>query len=80
MSNSSGIIPVLILVALLILSAGCTAANRTAINKPVLFIVRLFKATTYYAPDVFLYYALIFLIPVGVGWYLDRAEPVAQPG
>jgi hypothetical protein len=30
-----------------------------------LFIVRLFKATTYYAPDVFLYYALIFLTPVG---------------
>jgi len=38
-----------------------------------LFIVLLFKATTYYAPDVFLYYAIIFLIPVGVGWYLDRA-------
>jgi len=35
MNNSSGIIPVLILVALLILSAGCTAANRTDIIKPV---------------------------------------------
>ena len=34
-----------------------------------LFIVRLFQ-TTYYAPDVILYYALTFLIPVGVGWYL----------
>ena len=45
-----------------------------------LFIVRLFNATTYYAPDVFLYYALAFLIPVGVGWYLDRAEPAAQHG
>ena len=38
-----------------------------------LFIVQLFKTTTYYAPDVLLYYALMFLIPVGVGWYLDRA-------
>jgi hypothetical protein len=45
-----------------------------------LFIVRLFNATTYYAPDVFLYYALVFLIPVGVGWYLGRAGPVAQAG
>ena len=43
-----------------------------------LFIVRLFNATTYYAPDVFLYYMLVFLIPVGVGWYLNRAGPVAQ--
>ena len=31
-----------------------------------LFIVLLFRAS-YYAPDVFLYYALVFLIPVGVG-------------
>jgi len=45
-----------------------------------LFIVRLFNATTYYAPDVFLYYTLVFLIPVGVGWYLNRAGPVTQPG
>ncbi len=44
------------------------------------FIVRLFNATSYYAPDVFLYYALMFLIPVGVGLYLDRAGPVAHPG
>jgi uncharacterized membrane protein YtjA (UPF0391 family) len=43
-----------------------------------LFIVRLFNATTYYAPDVVLYYALVFLIPVGVGWYLGRAGPAAQ--
>ena len=32
-----------------------------------LFIVRLFNTATYYAPDVFLDYALVFLIPVGVG-------------
>ncbi|HET6581198.1 MAG TPA: hypothetical protein VFG36_04885 [Methanoregula sp.] len=37
-----------------------------------LFIVMLFGATTYYQPDVFLYYALTFLIPVGVGLYLNR--------
>jgi hypothetical protein len=37
-----------------------------------LFIVLLFQAT-YYGPDVFVYYALTFLIPVGVGLYLTRA-------
>ena len=37
-----------------------------------LFIVLLFQAT-YYGPDVFVYYALTFLIPVGVGLYLRRA-------
>ncbi len=34
-----------------------------------LFIVRLFHSPQYYALDVFLYYALMFLIPAGVGWY-----------
>jgi hypothetical protein len=34
-----------------------------------LFIVLLFQAT-YYGIDVFVYYALTFLIPVGVGYYL----------
>jgi hypothetical protein len=38
-----------------------------------LFIVRLFDAG-YYAPDVYLYYALTFLIPVGVGLYLRRTS------
>jgi len=44
-----------------------------------LFIVLLFQAT-YYGFDVFVYYALTFLIPVGVGLYLRRArkEPVAK--
>jgi hypothetical protein len=50
-----------------------------AIVLDYLFIVLLFRAS-YYAPDVFLYYALMFLIPVGVGLYLNRAEPAAQPG
>jgi hypothetical protein len=38
-----------------------------------LFIVSLFQAT-YYGPDVFVYYALTFLIPIGVGLYLARAN------
>jgi hypothetical protein len=38
-----------------------------------LFIVLLFQAT-YYNPDVFVYYALTFLIPVGVGLYLNRSR------
>ena len=36
-----------------------------------LFIVRLFQAT-YYEPDVFVYYSLTFLIPMGIGLYLIR--------
>jgi hypothetical protein len=44
------------------------------------FIVTLFKSTTYYAPDVFLYYALMFLIPVGVGLELNRAGAVVPAG
>jgi hypothetical protein len=38
-----------------------------------LFIVTLFKSTTYYALDIYLYYTLMFLIPVGVGLYLNRS-------
>jgi hypothetical protein len=45
-----------------------------------LFIVLLFNATEYYVPDVLLYYALMFLIPVGVGMYLNRAAMAGQPG
>jgi len=41
-----------------------------AIVLDYLFIVRLFRAS-YYAPDVFLYYLLTFLIPIGVGLYLS---------
>ena len=46
-----------------------------------LFIVQLFQAA-YYEPDVFVYYALTFLIPVGVGLYLQRVrnEPVTKKG
>jgi len=46
-----------------------------------LFIVRLFQAT-YYAPHIFVYYALTFLIPVGVGYSLlrSRGEKVAGQG
>lgn len=44
-----------------------------AIVLDYLFIVRLFEAA-YYEPDVFVYYALTFLIPVGVGLYLTRTR------
>ncbi len=39
-----------------------------------LFIVLVFRAASYYKPDVFLYYTLTFLIPVGVGLYLNRSR------
>ena len=50
-----------------------------AIVLDYLFIVRLFRAA-YYGPDVFVYYALTFLIPVGVGLYLRRTRGVNRPG
>lgn len=40
-----------------------------AIVLDFLFIVMLLQAT-YYGGDVFVYYALTFLIPVGIGYYL----------
>jgi hypothetical protein len=40
-----------------------------------LFIVTLLQPTAYYSLHVFLYYALMFLIPVSVGVYLGRARP-----
>jgi cation transport ATPase len=50
-----------------------------AIILDYLFIVLLFQAT-YYEPDVFVYYTATFLIPVGVGLYLNRNVPVAKAG
>jgi hypothetical protein len=43
-----------------------------------LFIVQLFHAT-YYGIDVFVYYALTFLIPVGVGYYLTGKKALNSP-
>ena len=44
-----------------------------------LFIVLLFSAT-YYGPDVFVYYAITFLVPVGIGlWKRQVAGKVASP-
>lgn len=45
-----------------------------------LFIVLLFHSPQYYAPDVIIYYALMFLIPVGVGIYLSRERTAAGDG
>jgi hypothetical protein len=47
-----------------------------AIVLDYLFIVLLFHAT-YYEPDVFVYYAVTFLIPPGVGLYLARTRETA---
>ena len=58
-----------------------TAWTVIAVVLDYLFIVLLFQAT-YYGPDVFVYYVLTFLIPVGVGLYLIRIrkEPVVKQG
>jgi hypothetical protein len=45
-----------------------------------LFIVMLFHSTAYYSLHIWLYYALMFLIPVGVGMYLNRNVIVVHAG
>lgn len=44
------------------------------------FIVKLLGSTTYYAPHIFVYYALMFLIPVAVGIFLNRNVVVIHTG
>lgn len=39
-----------------------------------LFIVLLLQAGDYYKLDVYLYYALTFVLPVVVGWYRFRGQ------
>ena len=45
-----------------------------------LFIVLLFSSTAYYSLHIYLYYIIMFLIPVGVGMYLNRAVPADLAG
>jgi hypothetical protein len=44
-----------------------------------LFIVRLFQAVSYYQADVFVYYAVTFLVPVIVGMLLIRRGGAMAP-
>jgi len=46
-----------------------------AIALDYLFIVRLFHPAAYYQPDVFAYYAVTYLIPLVLGWYLQGRRP-----
>jgi nicotinamide riboside transporter PnuC len=48
-----------------------------AIVLDYLFIVLMFQAT-YYEVDVFVYYTMTLIIPVGVGLYLNRNVPEAK--
>jgi hypothetical protein len=42
-----------------------------------LFIVQLFHPAAYYQPDVFLYYAVTFVLPLAIGRYLQGEKPAA---
>lgn len=45
------------------------------------FLVQLFKpADGYYKIDVYLYYTLTFLIPLGVGWWVNRNKDSTNRG
>lgn len=48
------------------------AWSLTAIVLDYPFIVLRFGAYQYYTPDVYLYYAVMFLIPAGTGIYRNR--------
>jgi hypothetical protein len=41
-----------------------------------IFIVKLFQSAGYYKLDVYLYYALTFLLPMIVGWYQFKKPSV----
>lgn len=43
-----------------------------AIVLDYIFLVKLFRSTDYYKPDVYLYYILTFTLPVTVGWYKNE--------
>ena len=51
-----------------------------AIVLDYLFIVMLFNSTAYYSLHIYVYYALMFLIPVAVGMYLNRNVVVINAG
>jgi hypothetical protein len=51
-----------------------------AIVLDYLFIVRLFGSPAYYSLHIYLYYALMFLIPVAIGMYLNRNVVVINAG
>ena len=51
-----------------------------AVMLDYLFIVMLFNSPAYYSLHIYLYYALMFLIPVGVGIFLDRNVVVIKTG
>lgn len=40
-----------------------------AVALDYIFIVKLFKSAGYYKPDVYVYYALTFALPLAIGWY-----------
>lgn len=40
-----------------------------AVALDYLFIVKLFGSADYYKTDVYLYYILTFLLPIGFGWW-----------
>lgn len=39
-----------------------------------IFIIKLLSAENYYKTDVYIYYALTFLLPIAVGWYKFRIK------
>jgi len=43
-----------------------------AVALDYIFIVKLLKSTEYYKLDIYLYYALTFLLPIIIGWYKFR--------
>jgi hypothetical protein len=45
-----------------------------AVGLDYVFIVKMFKSADYYKADVYVYYALTFLLPLAVGWYKFKLQ------
>jgi hypothetical protein len=54
------------------------AWSLTAVALDYPFIVLRFGAWQYYTPDVYLYYALMFLVPVVIGMFYCRTRSVIK--
>ena len=49
-----------------------------AVGLDYAFIVKMLKSIGYYKTDVYVYYALTFLLPLAVGWYRFKYRKTLQ--
>jgi hypothetical protein len=50
-----------------------------AVALDYVFLVKLFKSADYYKLDVYVYYALTFILPIAVGWFKFKQAKNPDP-